>query len=119
MSNRKTFLAVAVLTLLAIPANLCASSFFTANAGGRLNYSSVPDSETYDPTLSMEAFIESQFNFSETLWSHLNFSFKTHDFLQNKLFSTTAADFRIDEISLISNAKIENSTNYIGIYMKL
>lgn len=117
MNIRKSFLTAAAIALLAIPTNLSAASFFTANAGGRLNYSSVQDSETYNPTLSMEAFIESQFNFSETLWSHLNFSLKTHDFLQNKLFSTTEADFRIDEISLISSAKIENSTNYIGIYM--
>lgn len=117
MTMKKNLLLAVTLSIFIIPAKLSAASFFTANAGGRLNYSSVQDSETYNPTLSMEAFIESQFNFSETLWSHLNFSLKTGDFLQNKLFSTTPAEFRIDEISLISSAKIENSTNYIGLYM--
>lgn len=114
---KKYFFIAASLFLLLVPAKTFAGSFFTANAGGRLNYSSTPDAAVYDPNLSMEAFIESQFNFSETLWSHFNFSLKTGDFLSQKLFSATDAAFKIDEISLISSAKIENSVNYLGIYM--
>jgi len=116
MNMKKNLLITAVLFIF-ISVNSFAGQFFTANAGGRLNYSSTPDAPVYDPNLSMEAFIESQFNFSETLWSHFNFSLKTGDFLSQKLFSATDASFKIDEISLISSAKIENSVNYLGVYM--
>lgn len=117
MKTNKIFLILMSIFFFMAPNSLCASSFFTANAGGRLNYTSKPDAVEYDPSICMEAFLESQFNFSETLWSHLNFSFKTQDFLANSIFNPTDAKFKIDEISIISSSKIENSTNYFGLYM--
>lgn len=117
MKIRNHFFVLAAIFLLFIPLNLSASSFFSANAGGRLNYSSDSKSTEYDPNLKLEAFIESQFNFSETVWSHFNFSIKTGDFLGQELFSATDAKFKIDEISVTKKAKIEGSNNYLSLYM--
>lgn len=117
MKIRKIIFTGAAIFQFLMPLNLSAASFFSANAGGRLNYSSDSESEEYDPTLKMEAFIESQFNYSENTWSHFNFSFNTNDLLGQELFSATDAKFRIDEISLTKRAQIESSNNYLSVYM--
>lgn len=116
MKNRK-FLIIAASFFVFTQTSLSAISFFSANTGGRLNYKPELQSENYNPSLNMEAFIESQFNFSDNVWSHFDFSLKTSDFLSVDLFKATDSKFKIDEISLIFKSPIEASTNYFGIYM--
>lgn len=116
--NRKLIPLLITLTLLTgISTNLFAASFFGANVGGRLNYSTNTESEKYDPELKLEAFIESQLNYSDNLWSHFDFSIKTSDFLNVGLFTATDAKFKIDEISIIHKSRIEASANYFSAYM--
>lgn len=93
------------------------SSFFTGNAGGKLNYSSNPDAENYDANLNLEAFFESQLNFSDNLWGHLNFSIDTLDFLSVNLFSAVDSKFKIDEISLIFKIPMKTTQDYLSVFM--
>lgn len=116
MKNRTKLLSV-LLTFIFSVSSAFAGSFFSANVGGRLNYTPNMSSAEYDPNLKMEAFIESQFNFADNLWSHFDFSLRTDDFLSVDLFSETDAKFKIDEISLILKSQIESSTNYFSVYM--
>lgn len=117
MKLKKTFFITTIFILLTIPQKLFSESFFSANAGGRLNYSSDSDSPQYDPQLFAEAFLETQFNISDNLWTHFNFSLKTNDFLDKQLFTAIDSDFKIDEISIIANSKSNKFMNYFGAYI--
>lgn len=117
MKIKNLFITAIFLLSVFVPGNLFAASFFSANAGARLNYSGLIEDETYNPNLEMEAFLESQFNYSENVWSHFNFSFKTKDLMNQELFSATDAKFKIDEISITSRTPIESSYNYVSLYM--
>jgi hypothetical protein len=117
MKNRsKILLALSALFIFS-GTNLWAGSFFSANVGGMLGYNPDIAKTEYDPNLKLNAYIESQFNFADNIWSHFNFSLKTDDFLSVDLFSEVDSKFRIDEISVIIKSQIEASTNYLGIYM--
>lgn len=113
---KKIFLALSLLFVFST-GSLFAGSFFSANVGGMLSYNPDVAQTEYDPNLKLNAYIESQFNFADNIWSHFNFSLKTDDFLSVDLFSETDSKFRIDEISVIIKSPIEASTNYFGIYM--
>lgn len=98
-------------------APLYADSFFSGNAGGRLNYSPDVAAESYTPDLGLEVFFEGQFNFSNNVWSHLDFSIDTSTLLDQDFFTATDAKFKIDELSIISRAQIEDSANYLSAFM--
>lgn len=92
-------------------------SFFSGYTGGKLTYSAEQEADEYNPELRLQAFFQGQFNYSENLWSHIEFSINTDDFISEELFHSTGSDFSIDEISLISKAQIEDSTNYLSLFM--
>lgn len=97
--------------------SLSASSFFSGYAGGKLNFNANPDSEEYDPDLKLQAFFAGQFNFNENVWSHLEFSVDTGDFLNESFFHSTESLFEIDELSLIIRSPLNESTNYLSFFM--
>lgn len=97
---------------------LNAQTAFSGYSGGKLNYSANPENTTsFDPELKLQAFFQGQFNLSSNVWSRLEFSIDTKDFLGTELFHTTPADFKIDELSLIFKSQIETSANYFSIFM--
>ena len=86
----KTALILAATLLLS--ANAFAQAAFSGYSGGKLNYSSNEASvDKYDPDLSLQAFFQGQFNFSQNMWGHLEFSIDTQDFLNKELFHKTDA----------------------------
>lgn len=108
----------AIGTLLTVSlANLSASAFFTGYAGGMLNFNADREAEKFDPQMDLSAFFSGQFNFSENLWSHLEFSLITQDLMDQSLFSSTPASFQLDELSLIRRGTTLNGNNYFSIYM--
>ena len=106
-------------TLLIILAafNAYSESFFSGYTGGKLNYSANQEAEKYDPELKLQAFFQGQFNFSESIWSHVEISVDTDDFISEELFHVTQSNFSIDEVSLIVKAQIDASTNYFSVFM--
>lgn len=94
-----------------------ASTFFSGYTGGKLNYAANPESEEYNPNLKLQAFFAGQFNFSQNLWSHLEFSIDTSDFLNETIFHETDALFQLDEVSLILRGNMENASNYFSAFM--
>ena len=84
--------------------NAYSESFFSGYTGGKLNYTAKQESEKYDPELKLQAFFQGQFNFSENIWSHVEISVDTDDFISEELFHVTQSNFSIDEISLIVKA---------------
>lgn len=117
MKKSKRFVSIILLSGLLFSAALNASSFFSGYAGGKLNFSGNKDSESYDPDLKLQAFFAGQFNFSESLWSHLEFSIDTKDFLNESIFHETESIFQIDELSIIKRASFYSCDNYISGYM--
>ena len=111
---KKIFLIAAVLSLTT---GLFAQATFSGYSGGKLNYAANPASEEYDPDLSLQAFFQGQFNFSQNMWGHLEFSIDTQDFLGKELFHKTPAFFKIDELSLIFKSQTEASSNYFSTFM--
>ena len=111
-------IALAITAVLLFSTNIYSQAAFSGYSGGKLNYSSNEDSgDTYDPDLSLQAFFQGQFNFSQNMWGHLEFSIDTKDFLSKELFHKTDAWFKIDEISLIFKSKAETNANYFSLFM--
>lgn len=113
--NRKHILILAAVFY--ISSGLFAATSFSGYAGGKLNYSANPEVEEFDPELKLQAFFAGQFNFSQNVWSHLEFSFNTGDFLAQSIFHETESLFQIDELSLIFRANMYSSANYFSIFM--
>lgn len=111
-------IALEITAVLLFSTNIYSQAAFSGYSGGKLNYSSNEDSgDTYDPDLSLQAFFQGQFNFSQNMWGHLEFSIDTKDFLSKELFHKTDAWFKIDEISLIFKSKAETNANYFSLFM--
>lgn len=117
MKIKKSVISFLLITGLFITSGLNASTFFSGYAGGKLNYSADSNAEKYDPDLKLQAFFAGQFNFSNNLWSHLEFSIDTKDFISESIFHETESVFQIDEASLIIRANMENTTNYFSAFM--
>ncbi len=113
---KKTF-AFAILFSTLFVNKIFATTFFSGYAGGKLNYSANSGSEDYDPDLKLQAFFAGQFNFSKNIWSHLEFSIDTGDFISESIFHETDAVFQVDEVSLILRGNMENTTNYFSAFM--
>ncbi|MCQ2576338.1 MAG: hypothetical protein MJ162_06305 [Treponema sp.] len=115
MKAKKLFSSILITVLLT--GSLWAAASFSGYSGAKLQYASTPSAEKYDPDLTLQAFVQGQFNFSENVWSHLEFSIDTKDFISDELFSSTDAKFKVDEISLIFRSRIETQANYFSIFM--
>ena len=63
-------IALAIMAVLLFSTNIYSQAAFSGYSGGKLNYSSNEDSgDTYDPDLSLQAFFQGQFNFSQNIWN--------------------------------------------------
>lgn len=113
--NRKHLFFIAAVFF--ISTGLFAATSFSGYAGGKLNYSADPEKEDFDPDLKLQAFFAGQFNFSQNIWSHLEFSIDTSDLLSESVFHETDSKFQIDEISLICRANLYSSANYFSAFM--
>lgn len=113
--NRKHCILLAAL--LSFSSGLFAATSFSGYAGGKLNYAANPEVEEFDPDLRLQAFFAGQFNFSQNVWSHLEFSIDTGDLLAQSIFHQTESLFQIDELSLICRANLYNSANYFSAFM--
>ena len=108
-----------ILALLLIFSNSIASAeiFFSGYTGAKANFNLGKNSESVDPQLSLESYFAGQFNFSENIIGHAEFSLKTFDLIENSIFKATDSKFKIDEISVVFRSKGLNSTNYFSIFM--
>ena len=113
--NKKQIFSLAAAIF--ISTGLFAATSFSGYAGGKLNYAANPEEEEFNPDLKLQAFFAGQFNFSQNIWSHLEFSINTGDLLSQSIFHETESLFQIDEISLICRANLYNSANYISAFM--
>ena len=112
--NKKIF---SIIIMITCSSYFFASSFFSGYAGGKLNYSTNPDAEQYDPDLKLQAFFAGQFNLNENFWTHLEFSVDTNDLINENFFTATESLFQIDELSLIARAQTQNASNYFSAFV--
>ncbi len=113
--NKKHSICLAAALFLAT--GLFAATSFSGFAGGKLNYAANPESEEFDPNLKLQAFFAGQFNFSQNLWSHMEFSIDTGDLLGESIFHETDSKFQIDELSLITRINLSSCANYFSAFM--
>ena len=112
---KKILLLAAVFSLTSA---LFAEPAFSGYSGGKVNYAANEEvQDKYDPDLTLQAFFQGQFNFSQNMWGRLEFSIDTGDFLSKELFHKTAATFEIDELSLIFKSNTESGPNYFSLFM--
>ena len=112
--NKKHIFSLAAAIF--ISTGLFAATSFSGYAGGKLNYAANPEEEEFNPDLKLQAFFAGQFNFSQNIWSHLEFSINTGDLLSQSIFHETESLFQIDEISLICRGNLTDFTNYFSIF---
>ena len=117
MKTKKSFVSFLLITGVLLSSSLSAATFFSGYAGGKLNYSADSEAEEYNADLKLQAFFAGQFNFSNNVWSHLEFSIDTKDFISETIFHETESIFQIDEASLIIRANMENTSNYFSTFM--
>lgn len=114
--NRKHLFSIVILSLLSC--SIFASSFFSGFTGGKLNYSGEMKDEKYTPDLTLQAFFQGQLNFSENIWSHIEFSLDTKNLLSSDFFDQkTDSKFKIDELSFIFKGQMDKSANYFSVFM--
>lgn len=112
----KKHLVVLSICLLFSSMSFAATSF-SGYAGGKINYAANPEQESYDPDLCLQAFFAGQFNFTQNIWAHLEFSLNTGDFLGQSFFHEIDSKFRIDELSLIARSNLKDFSNYLSVFM--
>lgn len=109
---------IMLAAIISLAAGLFAETAFSGYSGGKLNYASNPEAtDSYDPDLTLQAFFQGQFNFSQNMWGRLEFSIDTGDFLSKELFHKTDAFFKIDELSLTIKSRSESDANYFSVFM--
>ena len=114
----KTKHFISILAAFFLTAGLFAATSFSGYAGGKLNYSANPEyTDEYNPDLKLQAFFAGQFNFSQNMWSHLEFTINTQDLLGESIFHDTDAKFQIDELSIITRGNMYSSANYFSAFM--
>lgn len=113
--NRKHMILLAAVFY--ISTGLFAATSFSGYAGGKLNYAANPEVEEFDPDLRLQAFFAGQFNFSPNIWSHMEFSINTGDFLAQSFFHETESLFQVDELSLICRGNMYSCANYFSAFM--
>ena len=112
---KKALLTAAALFLTA---GLFAQAAFSGYSGGKINYATnEAQTEEYDPDLTLQAFFQGQFNFSQNMWGRLEFSIDTADFISSELFHETMAAFKIDELSLTFKSHSDSDANYFSLFM--
>lgn len=116
MTKFKKLFSIVLIQAVFISGVFAATSF-TGFAGGKMNYSGNTEATEYDPNLQLQAFFAGQFNFSQNLWSHMEFSIDTNDLISESLFDATPSLFQIDELSLINRSLLLSTANYFSIYM--
>lgn len=101
--------------------SLYASTFFSGYAGGKVNFSGkmseTNGEEKYDPDLKLQAFFAGQFNFNQNMWTRMEVSVNTEDFISSTIFHETQALFQIDELSFTLRGNTSNKANYLSAYM--
>ena len=113
----KTKHFISIFAAIFLTSEVFAATSFSGYAGGKLNYAANPEMTTYDPDLKLQAFFAGQFNFSQNMWSHLEFSINTGDLLSNSIFHETDSKFQIDELSVILRGNMYNCANYFSAFM--
>ena len=108
---------ISLAAVIFISTGLFAATSFSGYAGGKLNYAANPEAEEYDPDLKLQAFFAGQFNFTQNLWSHLEFSINTGDLLSQSIFHETDSKFQIDELSIILRGNMYSCSNYFSAFM--
>lgn len=112
----KIFTSILLFTVI-LAGKLSASTFFSGYTGAKINYSGNKDSIIYDPDLKLQAFFAGQFNFTNNIWAHAEFSLDTGDFISENIFHETSSKFRIDEISLIFRGNFTGISNYFSVFL--
>ena len=108
---------ISIISAFFIASGLYAVTSFSGYAGGKLNYAANPEASDFDPDLKLQAFFAGQFNFTQNLWSHLEFSINTEDLLSESIFHETDSKFQIDELSVILRGNMYSSANYFSAFM--
>lgn len=106
---RLLFIAVAMATVAPL---WCVDSF-TGYAGGMAAF----DTTDYSLGLRFQAFFAGQFNFTPNTIGRLEFSLKTEDLIEENIFKSTSALFKLDELSLIHKSNFTSVSNYISAFV--
>ena len=114
MKARKHTLSIFLIIFITVAGNLYANTLFSGYAGGKFNIGVTQDKK---PDLTLQAFFAGQFNFSQNVWSHVEFSIDTQNLVNEAIFTKTQSMFQIDELSLIMRANLQESTNYFSLFM--
>ena len=105
-----------VIAFFIISAPFFSESYFSGFAGGKINFGS-SESGRFSPQLKLQAFFAGQLNFTQNLWSHLEFSLDTGNFISQSIFKESEATFLIDELSVIGRSSFAESTNYLSFFL--
>ena len=111
---------IALFTLFQVYAH--AETFFSGFAGAvsDLDFYKKEEYESgnpdFAPQLIVDMFFSGQFNLSQNIILHTEFSVETSDLFSGSIFKKTDAKFRIDELSIIFRSQFGNITNYFSAF---
>lgn len=97
--------------------NMYAAPFFSGYAGIKDDVTSDPDSSSFDPVMTAQAFFAGQIAFSPNFLVRTELSVQTADILKAGLFKDTDATFCIDELSLTYRHQLLNTSQYFSLFL--
>lgn len=109
--TKRVHLVLAAALLAASP--LYCVEFFTGYAGGLSQF------DTAENSLAMrfQAFFAGQFNFAPNIIGRLEFSIKTDDLIEENIFKSTSARFKLDELSVLHKKDFPSFSNYLSAFV--
>lgn len=89
--------------------------FFSGFAGAKTDIESSKE-DKFDPAIYIQSFFSGQFNLSENTIAHTEFSLATDDMVDNSIFNSTPAKFKIDELSICFRRQLLDVMNYLSFF---
>jgi len=117
MFSKKIKYAFAAAAFSLISSAVFADPFFSGIAGGKFKLTPDANAETTKPSLTLQAFIAGQLNFSQNIWSHMEFTIDTQNLISETLFDKTDSLFQVNELSIIFRQNIDSLSNYFSAFM--
>lgn len=107
------FRLVLIAAMLFAAPQLYCVEFFTGYAGGMSLFDTAEDSLA----MRFQAFFAGQFNFTQDIIGRLEFSIKTDDLIEENIFKSTSARFKLDELSVLHKKDYSSFSNYLSAFV--
>lgn len=116
MTIKKIKIVIFATFLLAMNTFSFSEVFFSGFAGAKTDFASTKE-DSFDPGIYIQSFFSGQFNLSENIIAHTEFSLSTDNIIEDSIFDKTPSYFKIDELSITFRRQLLDVANYLSFFV--